>query len=45
MVALYNYAPTKDSPNVNNDGELEFQAGDRIIVYGNMVRIITMCIT
>lgn len=38
MIALYDYQPASDSPNAYPDTELEFKAGDHIIVYGNMVK-------
>lgn len=37
MIALYDYKPLSDSPNTYSDTELAFQAGDHIVVYGNMV--------
>ncbi len=38
MIALYDYRPDKDSPNLHSDIELEFNAGDHITVYGTMVK-------
>lgn len=37
MIALYDYKPLSDSPNANCNTELQFQAGDHIVIYGNMV--------
>ena len=37
MVAVYDYNPVVDSPNVQPDLELSFVKGEIIIVYGAMV--------
>ena len=37
VVALYDYQPSKDSPNAYPETELEFKAGDKIIILGHMV--------
>lgn len=34
---MYDYKPSSDSPNNNSEIELEFQGGDHIVIYGNMV--------
>ena len=39
MVALYDYQPEKDSPNAFPDTELEFKAGDQIVIVGFIVSI------
>ncbi len=40
MTALYDYQPSRDSPNAYFDTELAFKAGDHITVYGNMVSVL-----
>ena len=34
MKAVFDYDPTKDSPNDNVDEELTFQEGDVLVIYG-----------
>ena len=37
VTALYDYHPSKDSPNAYPETELKFRAGDSIVVFGYMV--------
>lgn len=39
MVGAFDYVPERDSPNVNHEQELEFKAGDEIVIYGSMVSV------
>lgn len=36
MVALYDYNPAANSPNVNSDDELSFESGELIYVQGDV---------
>jgi hypothetical protein len=36
MIAMFDYNPNENSPNVNPDDELTFHSGDTIYVHGNV---------
>lgn len=36
MIAMFDYNPSENSPNINPDEELSFRAGDIIYVHGNV---------
>ena len=36
MIAMFEYNPKEQSPNVNPDDELSFRSGDIIYVHGNV---------